>query len=207
MNPQLSSNTATPKPQEREWWPIVQSALIAAVVSGFFCYRLWTTPVPLETDDESSALGEVFVLICMGGFVVISTIVGAVLGLGIRGLIRRQTNVRFILLFIAAFLAICLLVGWLRSTGRIGATVWKEDRSPYGGRFSLRVMSQPMLFSFPGGGSDAPGIIQLIDNQSGRLLRTAPVEMVQLVERVEWTCTNVSVRLVVEWPLPSTALK
>ncbi len=64
-----------------------------------------------------------------------------------------------------------------------------------------------MLFSFPGGGSDAPGVIQLIDIQKGRILRAAPVEMVQLVERVEWTSTNVSVRLVVEWPLPSTALK
>jgi hypothetical protein len=58
-----------------------------------------------------------------------------------------------------------------------------------------------MLFSFPGGASDARGLVCLINND-GREIRRKPVEMVQLVESIKWSDTNVEINLVLDWPLP-----
>ncbi len=54
----------------------------------------------------------------------------------------------------------------------------------------------------PGQSSDAPGYFQLHDARTGRVLRERSVEMVQLVDRIEWSTTNVDVRLLADWSLP-----
>ena len=70
------------------------------------------------------------------------------------------------------------------------------------GRFQVVVYRIPSSFTMPGGSSDAPGYIQLHDAQAGRVLREQEVEMVQLVDHVEWSATNVCVRLLADWSLP-----
>jgi hypothetical protein len=52
----------------------------------------------------------------------------------------------------------------------------------------------------PGQAGDAPGMVRLFDD-SGRMLNEAPVDMVQLVEDVQWSPRNVQVRLVFDFPL------
>lgn len=70
------------------------------------------------------------------------------------------------------------------------------------GRFAIVVVRQrawrPAL---PGQGSDGPGEVQLQDAQ-GRILKRAPVEMVQLVDNVQWLDRHVVIKLVADWPLP-----
>jgi hypothetical protein len=70
------------------------------------------------------------------------------------------------------------------------------------GRFQIAVFRIPTAFAMPGGSSDAPGYFQLVDTQTGRVLREQTVEMVQLADHVTWSATNVDVRLLADWSLP-----
>lgn len=70
------------------------------------------------------------------------------------------------------------------------------------GRFQIVVFRIPTAFAMPGQSSDAPGYFQLLDRQTGQVLREQEVEMVQLVDRIEWSATNVMVRLLADWSLP-----
>lgn len=70
------------------------------------------------------------------------------------------------------------------------------------GKFSIVVMRRKSwLPTMPGQGSDSPGEVQLMDAQ-GRVLKQADVEMVQLVDKVEWLDKSVSIKLIADWPLP-----
>lgn len=53
----------------------------------------------------------------------------------------------------------------------------------------------------PGQAGDAPGVIRLY-NRHGTLLHETKVEMVQLVDQVEWGEKKVRIKLVAEWDLP-----
>ena len=53
----------------------------------------------------------------------------------------------------------------------------------------------------PGQSGDAPGFVRLYD-RSGRLLQETRVDMVQLVDGVDWQDRRVVIKLVAEWPLP-----
>jgi hypothetical protein len=53
----------------------------------------------------------------------------------------------------------------------------------------------------PGQSGDAPGMVQLQDRR-GRVLHQVDVEMVQLVDQVEWPDRKVEIKLVAEWDLP-----
>ena len=70
------------------------------------------------------------------------------------------------------------------------------------GRFEIIVFRTPTSSTMPGQSSDAPGYFQLRDAQTGRVLRERQVEMVQLVDQIEWSATNVDVRLLADWKLP-----
>ena len=70
------------------------------------------------------------------------------------------------------------------------------------GRFQIVVYSLPSGIVMPGQSSDVPGYFQLRDAQTGRVLRERSVEMVQLVDQIEWSTTNVDVRLLANWSLP-----
>ena len=73
------------------------------------------------------------------------------------------------------------------------------------GKYRLVVSKKTSLFKLgagPGSGSDAPGVVRLYDQQ-GKLLQETHVEMVQLVEKVEWGVKNVASKLVADWQLPN----
>ena len=70
------------------------------------------------------------------------------------------------------------------------------------GRYQIVVSRIPSRLAMPGQGSDAPGVVQLREVRTGRVLRECEVEMVQLVGQVTWSATNVDVHLVAEWRLP-----
>lgn len=70
------------------------------------------------------------------------------------------------------------------------------------GRFEIVVFRIPTAFAMPGGSSDAPGYFQLLDTKTGRVLHKQDVEMVQLVDQVTWSDTNVEIRLLADWSLP-----
>ncbi|MGC3958224.1 MAG: hypothetical protein QM813_09890 [Verrucomicrobiota bacterium] len=70
------------------------------------------------------------------------------------------------------------------------------------GRFQIVVFRIPTAFARPGGSSDAPGYFRLLDAHTGKVLREQEVEMVQLVDQIEWSATNVEVRLLADWSLP-----
>ena len=69
------------------------------------------------------------------------------------------------------------------------------------GAYRVVVMRQPQRLAMaPGQSSDAPGTVQLQD-RAGRILATAPVSMVQLVEEVDWTDEHAAIRFVADWDL------
>ena len=70
-------------------------------------------------------------------------------------------------------------------------------------RYIIEVYRRPMLFSFPGGASDAPGIIRLC-NAKGKILREQAIEMVQIIDGVEWNDKGVYITPLGLWDLPST---
>lgn len=69
--------------------------------------------------------------------------------------------------------------------------------------YKVVVLRRPTWWraAMPGQSADAPGLVRLHD-RSGRLLQEAPVEMVQIVEGVEWQDRRVTVKLVATWSLP-----
>ncbi len=85
--------------------------------------------------------------------------------------------------------------------GRPKGEEYRRYSSP-DGRFQIVVFRIPTAFAMPGQSSDAPGYFQLLDTQTGRVLREQEVEMVQLVDRIEWSATNVMVRLLAVRSLP-----
>lgn len=95
----------------------------------------------------------------------------------------------------------CLVAFGLRAWRRLGAQEHRTFTSP-DGRFQIVVNRIPTVVAMPGQGSDAPGYFQLRDARTGRILRESSVEMVQLVDGIEWSRTNVNVRLLVDWSLP-----
>jgi hypothetical protein len=94
-----------------------------------------------------------------------------------------------------------VLAASLAIWGRPRAQEYRRYSSP-DGRFQIVVFRKPTAFAMPGQASDASGYFQLRDAQTGRVLRQREVEMVQLVDRIEWSATNVDVHLLADWTLP-----
>jgi hypothetical protein len=69
------------------------------------------------------------------------------------------------------------------------------------GRFRIVVLRAPLTAAMPGQAGDAPGAVRLYDS-SGKLLHETKVEMVQLVDQVDWQPGRVAVKLVADWDLP-----
>jgi hypothetical protein len=107
---------------------------------------------------------------------------------------------RLIGMIVAVTLTACVVTG-LHYLRRSGARQHRIFPSP-DNRFQIVVYRVPALFALPGQSSDAPGYFQLRETQSGRVLKESSVEMVQLVERVEWSPTHVNVHLLADWSLP-----
>ena len=78
--------------------------------------------------------------------------------------------------------------------------VYREFVGP-NGAYRVIVLRRPLPFAMPGQGSDAPGLVRLLDGD-GHVLREMQLEMVQLVDRVEWSHHRVHIPLIADWPLP-----
>ena len=55
--------------------------------------------------------------------------------------------------------------------------------------------------AMPGQSGDAPGFVRLYD-RSGRLLHETPVDMVQVVDGVDWQDRRAVIKLVADWQVP-----
>jgi len=109
------------------------------------------------------------------------------------------------LMMVLAVLSVGMLVAFgLHALRRSGAKEYRTFASP-DGRFQIVVYRIPSLIAMPGQSSDSPGYFQLRDARTGRVLQERSVEMVQLVDWVEWSRTNVDVRLLADWSLPQYA--
>jgi len=103
--------------------------------------------------------------------------------------------------WILGLVAVCLaVVGISVFVRRPRGHEHRRYESP-DGRFQIAVFRVPKLFAMPGGGSDAPGHFYLLETQTGRVLREQSVEMVQLVDMVTWSTTNVEIGIVADWSL------
>jgi hypothetical protein len=77
---------------------------------------------------------------------------------------------------------------------------YKTFESP-SGNYHVSVFSIPMIpMIMPGGAGDTAGFVQLID-KNGNVLKEKDVEMVQLIDEVNWSDKKVSIPLFTEWPL------
>lgn len=89
----------------------------------------------------------------------------------------------------------------VRSCYRRSAEEYRRFTSP-DGRFEVVVYRLPMLVSMPGQSGDASGYVQLRDS-GGKVLHEKSVNMIQEVEEPRWTSSNVTIKLLVQWDLPS----
>ncbi len=79
---------------------------------------------------------------------------------------------------------------------------YREFKSP-DGKYKIIVFYHPSWFAVsPGQAGDNPGTIQLQDER-GKVLKETEVEMVQLVDNVEWQDKKVYIKLLVDWDLPN----
>jgi hypothetical protein len=114
-----------------------------------------------------------------------------------RGSIIKKSLAAFILLAAGA----AVLGGWLMFSDLLMDKYATFD-SP-DGRFQIVVMRNKQFFSTgPGQSGDAPGEVRLY-NREGDLLEKADVEMVQMVENVEWKADSVYIKFVADWKLPN----
>lgn len=104
-----------------------------------------------------------------------------------------------------AILGVVVLIGLaglflLRGGGSAAMEEYRSFPSP-DGRFRIVVLRAPMPAAMPGQAGDAPGVVRLYDS-NGKLLHETKVEMVQLVDQVDWQSGRVAVKLVADWELP-----
>lgn len=70
------------------------------------------------------------------------------------------------------------------------------------GKYKIVVLRKSSFFgSSPGQGGDSPGEVRLV-NENGDVLNKTDVEMVQLVENVQWDDKKVYIKLIADWDLP-----
>ena len=71
------------------------------------------------------------------------------------------------------------------------------------GKYKIVVLRKSSWFgsASPGQSGDSPGKVQLQD-KDGKVIKETDVEMVQLVENVEWEDKKVYIKLIADWDLP-----
>ena len=114
---------------------------------------------------------------------------------GWRGLRKVQ-----LVAAVATLILLILMVWWIVSPRIMAEEYASFTRSDGNYRVVvLRIPVWPALM--PGQAGDAPGVVRLY-NRHGKLLRETKVEMVQLVDHVDWAEKRVQIKLVAEWELP-----
>jgi hypothetical protein len=106
-------------------------------------------------------------------------------------------------------LGICIVViGMLASLPLVITTESWRVTSP-DGRF-YAVVTSPIWQSYvsvmPGGGSDKSGYVTVYTRE-GKSCGRAPVEMVWMIQDMEWSETNAELKLVAEWDLINHTVK
>jgi hypothetical protein len=76
-------------------------------------------------------------------------------------------------------------------------TFWSPD-----GNFKIVVYRHPTLIAAPGGGGDAAGDVCLYAIHTGSLIEWKAIDMVQNIDQVKWSATNVDIKLFADWSLP-----
>lgn len=115
-----------------------------------------------------------------------------------KGRCRRYINLTAVSLAVSLLFA---LIGWWVAFEYI----WPEEYASFmrpDGNYRVvvvRIPKWPALM--PGQAGDAPGKVRLYDSE-GRVLHETKVEMVQLVDHVDWMDRRVRIKLVGEWELP-----
>lgn len=97
-------------------------------------------------------------------------------------------------------LALCALTPLLWTWERGGE--YRTFNSPDRRYKVVVVRSRTFLPMMPGQSSDAPGWVEIYDAQREKLIARKRVEMVQTVDKVNWSATNVEIKFVGEWQLP-----
>jgi hypothetical protein len=67
-------------------------------------------------------------------------------------------------------------------------------------RYRVEVWREPQPFMMPGQSGDAPGVARLTD-AAGNVLAEVPLEMVQLVDQVDWSNGHAHITLIADWDL------
>jgi hypothetical protein len=100
----------------------------------------------------------------------------------------------------SAVLLLTVLAWWAQST-----YVWREAYVSFtrpDGRYKVLVTrNKAWTALMPGQTGDSPGVVWLLDKEDNPLYWT-DVEMVQLVEHVDWQDKRVSIKLIADWDLP-----
>lgn len=70
------------------------------------------------------------------------------------------------------------------------------------GRFRIVVLrTGTQTATMPGQAGDSPGVVRLYD-RNDKLLQEISIEMVQLVDHVDWQSDRVTIKLIADWKLP-----
>ncbi|MFL6229659.1 MAG: hypothetical protein ACJ741_12880 [Pyrinomonadaceae bacterium] len=112
--------------------------------------------------------------------------------------ITKRTAARLLAALVCALVVAAIS---LYSARHALASEYKTFQSP-DGKFKVVVYSYPMLISSVGGAGDAAGFVRLYDSR-GHVLEEEGVEMVQLVDQIEWEKEKVDIKLIAEWRLPA----
>ena len=104
------------------------------------------------------------------------------------------------ILAIAIFIAIALII-YATFAKNTSESEYKMFIKP-DGEYHIAVYSYTSLISLmPGSSGDRPGVIKLY-NKSNQLIAEKDIEMLQLIDNVEWSDPGVHIPLVVDWELP-----
>lgn len=94
--------------------------------------------------------------------------------------------------------ALVVLAGLAWGLARTGLEPYRQFDSPDG---TLRVevwRARSLLAMMPGQAGDAAGEVRLVA-RDGRVLATTPVDMVQMVDAVDWTGDGARIKFVADW--------
>ena len=98
-------------------------------------------------------------------------------------------------------LAALVLAGTLFVLTRRPEVLYASHARP-DGRYKVDVYRRPSRWGLmPGQSGDVPGRAVLRDNHD-KILGEVELEMVQLGDAIEWQPGSVSIRAIVDWPLP-----
>ena|SRR5438128_9541154 len=84
---------------------------------------------------------------------------------------------------------------------RVAIQEYRSFSSP-DGRFTVTVFRDGSLFAMPGQAGDSSGVVVLLDRKNGRIVQRRDVDMVQRIDQVLWSSTNVEIKVFAEWRLP-----